>query len=171
MTTENNDTSHVLPLNDFKQVVQNAPLFAIDLVVLNAKNEVLLGERLNAPAQGFWFVPGGRVFKNESLKIAFNRISQEELGLTLKIEQASLLGLYDHFYSDSFFSDDVSTHYINATHVIRLSEENLTLPTEQHRHYRWVTVEKLCSDELIHGFSKGFYPTLNNWINQEQHYD
>jgi hypothetical protein len=38
MTTESN----LLPLKDFKQEVEIAPLFSIDLVVLNPKNEVLI---------------------------------------------------------------------------------------------------------------------------------
>lgn len=57
--------------DEFRQVVQNTPLFAIDLVVLNGKNEILLGLRKNPPAQGYWFVPGGRVFKGESLDDGF----------------------------------------------------------------------------------------------------
>lgn len=51
----------------FRMVVASAPLVSIDLVVENSAGELLLGERLNRPAQGFWFVPGGRVQKNETL--------------------------------------------------------------------------------------------------------
>ncbi|GKT11804.1 MAG: hypothetical protein ISEC1_P0777 [Thiomicrorhabdus sp.] len=85
MTSESN----LLSLSDFKQVVQHAPLFAIDLVVLNSLNEILVGERLNAPAQGFWFVPGGRVYKSESLETTFKRISKAELGIRLERAQES----------------------------------------------------------------------------------
>lgn len=53
----------MLSVVDFKQLVQNAPLFAADLVVLNEKHQVLVGRRVNPPAQGFWFVPVGRVHK------------------------------------------------------------------------------------------------------------
>lgn len=84
---------------DYENVVRHAPLFAIDIVVLNEFDEILLGKRLNAPAKNWLFVPGGRVFKNESLIMAFNRISNAELGISLEIEQAGLLGLYEHFYN------------------------------------------------------------------------
>lgn len=157
----------MLAAEDFQQVVTHAPLFAIDLVVMNARGEILLGERNNAPAKGYWFVPGGRVFKNESLDLAFERISQQELGCVLARKQAQLLGLFDHFYTDCVFSDQVSTHYINATHLIRLSSQDLSqLPLEQHRAYRWVSLTELAQDERVHAYSKVFLTSLNQQLSK-----
>lgn len=152
----------MLSLDDFKQLVSNAPLFAIDLVVINERNEILLGQRKNAPAKGYWFVPGGRVYKNEALETAIERISQSELGLTLKRHELNFIGLYDHFYDDSFFDENTSTHYINATHYIRLNAQLLNLPTEQHAQYRWVALNQLEEDDAIHRYSKIFLTTLNS---------
>lgn len=149
-----------LPVLDFQQLIKNSPLFAIDFVVLNELNQVLIGQRKNAPAQGFWFVPGGRVFKNESLEQAFVRLSQAELGVKVQRQQAQMLGLYDHFYEDSFFSDSISTHYINAAHYVKLHDFDLNLPLEQHQEYRWVSLDGLARDETIHNFSKVFLPDL-----------
>ncbi len=160
--------AYKLSLTEFEQVVQHAPLFAIDLVVLNNSNEMLIGERLNAPAKGAWFVPGGRVYKNESLEEAFKRISKAELGFQIKRNQAWLLGLFDHFYDDSFFSADVSTHYINATHVVRLSSELLALPKEQRSFYRWIAIDEIELDETVHVFSKVFLPALDKWVQEEK---
>lgn len=154
----------MLALKDFKQVVEHAPLFAIDLVVVNDKNQILVGERLNAPAKGSWFVPGGRVYKNESLENAFKRISKSELGLEIERHQAWLLGLYDHFYDDSFFSSDISTHYINATHVVKLLNEQLNLPQDQHSHYQWIAIDSLNVNNDVHQYSKIFLPKLKRWI-------
>lgn len=159
MTTE----SKILSLNSFKKVVINAPLFAIDLVVLNQQNEILVGQRLNPPAKGSWFVPGGRVYKNESLENAFMRISKSELGFVVELSQAKLLGVYDHFYEDSFFSKDISTHYINATHVIYLKQQ-LNLPTKQHGCYRWIAIDSLLDDDKVHKFSKVFLPDLMQYL-------
>ena len=163
MTTENN----LLPLAEFKQVVQNAPLFSMDLVVVNSNSEILVGERLNAPAKGYWFVPGGRIYKNESLENAFKRISKTELGMEIERKQAWLLGLFDHFYEDSFFGADISTHYINATHVIRLTEQKLSLPNEQHSRYRWIELDRLMDDSQVHKFSKVFLSALKRYIQKE----
>lgn len=156
----------MLALDDFKHVVEHTPLFAIDLVVVNPNREILVGLRKNAPAKDFWFVPGGRVYKNESLDKAFVRISTTELGGRVERCEASLLGLFDHFYDDSFFSESVSTHYINATHVIRLEAKNLKLPIEQHKDYRWLSMQALSEDTKVHPFSKIFLPKLKAWLEQ-----
>ncbi|WP_179878341.1 NUDIX domain-containing protein, partial [Vibrio cholerae] len=102
-----------LEKEDFRGLVQHGVLFSIDLVVLDTQNQILVGERVNRPAQGYWFVPGGRVYKNETLIKAFERICLDELGQIFSYQDAKSLGLYDHFYNDSVFGDDISTHYIN----------------------------------------------------------
>jgi len=68
-----------LEKEDFRCLVQHGVLFSIDLVVLDTQNRILVGERVNRPAQGYWFVPGGRVYKNEALMKAFERICLDEL--------------------------------------------------------------------------------------------
>ena len=65
---------------EFLEVVDRAPLVSIDLAVRDAKGRVLLGKRTNEPAKGCWFVPGGRIHKNERLDAAFRRICLDELG-------------------------------------------------------------------------------------------
>jgi len=162
MTTENNPLS----LINFKKIVQYSPLFAMDLVLVNQRDEVLVGKRLNAPAKGFWFVPGGRVYKNESLEQALLRIAKSELGLILKpLNQVTLLGLYEHFYDDSFFSKEISTHYINATHVFRVKSCELNFPNSQHSQYCWLGIDSLTNNESVHKYSKVFLPELVKWLN------
>lgn len=78
-----------LSTQDFATVVRSTPLISIDLIVENAQGEYLLGKRTNRPAQGFWFVPGGRVQKDETLADAFARLTQAELGLSLPISAGS----------------------------------------------------------------------------------
>ena len=58
----------------FKSVVANTPLISVDLIVRNPQGQILLGLRVNRPAQGYWFVPGGRVRKDERLADAFTRL-------------------------------------------------------------------------------------------------
>lgn len=157
----------MLKNDDFRQVVQNAPLFAIDLVILNEQNEILLGLRKNPPAQGYWFVPGGRVFKGESLDDGFLRIAVAELNRNIQRINGKLLGLYEHFYDDSVFGASVSTHYINATHLVRLASIDSELPIGQHEVYRWVSLDSLSADPTIHQYSKVFLPELLKMLSVE----
>ncbi|WP_188925660.1 NUDIX domain-containing protein [Shewanella algicola] len=62
-------------------MIENTPLVSIDFVVYNQKGEVLLGKRNNRPAQGGWFVPGGRIKKDELMSAAFKRLAKNELGV------------------------------------------------------------------------------------------
>jgi len=45
----------------FEMIIDCTPLISIDLVVRESSGRILLGQRLNRPAQGFWSVPGSRI--------------------------------------------------------------------------------------------------------------
>ena len=159
----------MLDRDTFKTIVDKTPLISIDLVVRNSAGEVLLGQRLNKPAQGFWFVPGGRILKDESIANAFKRLTLNELGITIDIKDARYLGLYEHFYPDSIFSDDtiqssVSTHYVvNAFEVI-LPESNVALPKEQHGEYHWFSEDELLASDEVHDHSKWYFDKTKGYI-------
>ena len=139
-------------------------------MVLNEQNQILLGKRNNPPAKGYWFVPGGRVFKNEAQATAFERICQTELRLEYPYTQAKLLGLYDHFYQDSVFGDEIDTHYINAPYLVNLDHtQGLNLPTEQHLAYRWLSLDKLEQDNTVHPNSKIFMEALKTAQGLNEH--
>jgi colanic acid biosynthesis protein WcaH len=70
----------MLSRDDFLAVVTLTPLVSIDLVVVDEEGYILVGKRTNEPAYGTWFVPGGRVNKDETLDAAFERIATDELG-------------------------------------------------------------------------------------------
>ncbi len=42
------------------EVIKNAPLVSIDIIVKNKDGKILLGFRNNEPAKNTWFIPGGR---------------------------------------------------------------------------------------------------------------
>lgn len=78
----------MLNVDDFMTVVRLTPLISIDLIVTDGNRRVLVGHRRNRPAQGTWFVPGGRVDKDESLDAAFKRVVSNELGVA-SVERSS----------------------------------------------------------------------------------
>ena len=61
---------------EFLNIIDKTPLVSIDLIIENPQGKILLGKRCNKPAQGYWFVPGGRIQKNETLEQAIRRISK-----------------------------------------------------------------------------------------------
>ena len=59
--------SKLIPIEQFKTVVENTPLISIDFIVENSEGKYLLGKRTNAPACGYWFTLGGRILKDEPI--------------------------------------------------------------------------------------------------------
>ena len=148
----------------FRSVVASTPLVSIDLVVLNAKGECLLGQRLNRPAKGSWFVPGGRILKNETMDSAFKRLTQEELGQLFHRSDARLLGAYEHFYADSVFGADAqapNTHYVVLAYQLVLVEgQELQLPHAQHEAYHWWPLIGMQTHKHVHANTRAYLAAL-----------
>jgi len=141
------------------EVVRNTPLVSIDLVVHNARDEVLLGWRNNEPARHWWFVPGGRILKDETIAAAFRRLCEEELGAPIQRQEAEFLGVYEHFYDANFAAKPgFGTHYVVLGHRIRWHRTELSPPEVQHSRYRWFPVSELLAAPDVHPYSKAYFP-------------
>ncbi len=146
-----------LPREQFLEVVARTPLVSIDLVVRDGEDRVLLGLRRNAPARGFWFVPGGIIRKNETLDLAYSRITRNELGLALHRRDSRLLGAYEHLYAEN--ADDrpgFGTHYVVLAHAVTL-EAPLAPPPEQHSVYRWLSPAEILNTADVHENTKAYF--------------
>ena len=144
---------------DFKQVIKNTPLISIDLIVENPEGEILLGWRNNAPAKGYWFVPGGRILKDEHFEDAFSRIVKSETGSDFSLEDATFLGIYEHIYPGENALEDNSfgTHYIVIAYRIKLNEILENLPKEQHTDYWWASLDDVMDDPNIHDNTRNYF--------------
>ncbi|WP_421198969.1 GDP-mannose mannosyl hydrolase [Aeromonas enteropelogenes] len=152
-----NQPSHWLDKTQFQQIVAATPLISLDLIVRNQQGQVLLGRRLNRPAQGFWFVPGGRVRKDERLNDAFWRLTEEELGIAASRDNARFLGPYEHFYADNFSGTEFSTHYVVLGYELAWQGQQDALPISQHDQYRWFDVAELLQDPSVHQHTKDYF--------------
>ncbi|CAK2408970.1 GDP-mannose mannosyl hydrolase [Vibrio crassostreae] len=145
----------MLPINTFKTIIEHTPLISIDLIVRNSDGEVLLGKRLNRPAQRYWFVPGGRILKDEPFTSAFNRLIKDELGLDYA--ELKFRGIYQHFYDDNFSEDDFTTHYVVLAYEINIGDELSSLPLEQHSSYQWFSEYELLNNQQTHIHTKWYF--------------
>lgn len=150
--------SKLIPMEEFKTVIENAPLISIDLVTM-FKDKVLLGRRVNKPAKDFYFTTGGIVRKNELFREAQKRIAKNELGLELTTE-LKFIGIFEHFYNDSIF-DNISTHYVNHGYLLELEKELINLPQEQHSDYKWFGIKELLQSDEVHIYVKDYFKNLN----------
>jgi colanic acid biosynthesis protein WcaH len=148
-----------LSTEEFIEVVKNAPLISIDLIIENPEGGILLGWRNNLPAKGYWFVPGGRIRKDERFEEAFRRIAYDETGLKVNVEETDFLGIYQHIYPGENFSGDPSfgTHYIVIAYRIKLNSSPETLPKDQHADYWWASVDEILDNPNVHINTQNYF--------------
>ncbi|AJZ58278.1 GDP-mannose mannosyl hydrolase [Paraburkholderia fungorum] len=144
---------------DFLDVVRLTPLVAIDLIVRDAEARVLIGHRRNRPARDTWFVPGGRIHKDETLDAAFARIADAELGIArLARSTARFEGVFEHHYEDNFAAEPgVSTHYIVLAYALQLTSTVPVGRLDQHSEYLWLSPAALLARPDVHENTKAYF--------------
>jgi colanic acid biosynthesis protein WcaH len=156
----------MLTETEFKDVIKNAPLISIDFLVSNENDQYLVGLRNNEPAKGSWFVPGGRIRKDERAREAVQRISTKEFGIEVNLDSLEFIGSFEHLYETNFFNDpDFSTHYVTLGFKVKVADiSSLKLDT-QHAKIRWMTVDEIMNDEAVHPNTKTYFdPEVNSEI-------
>lgn len=144
--------------SDLNTVIRLAPLVAIDLIIRDTADRVLLGLRNNEPAKGYFFVPGGIILKDEPLAEAFARIIKKETNYPATIEQAKLIGAFDHFYETNRSGEPgYGTRYIALAHEVRLPDMSGIAPDSQHSEYVWWSVSNLLNSDRVHENTKLYF--------------
>jgi GDP-mannose mannosyl hydrolase len=139
-------------------VIRLAPLVSIDLVIRNPQNQVLLGLRANEPARGFYFVPGGMIRKGEHLRDAFARILKDETNCAARLEDARLLGVYEHFYDANRFGEaGYGTHYVALGYALRLADTASLRADSQHSEVGWWDEAALLASDAVHQHTKAYF--------------
>lgn len=167
----NKNPKYLCP-RQFADIIKNAPLVSIDLIIRDQDDRVLLQFRQDRPAQGCWFVPGGRIRKYESVEDAITRIGQEEIQKTfsdIKInpKKCRLLNIYKHCYEkDNKYTDCASmpdmkeedTHYVSIAHdykINHIGEDRID--EEDNPKWKWWTVNELLCNGSVNKYTKEFF--------------
>jgi colanic acid biosynthesis protein WcaH len=147
-----------LPPEQFIEVIEKTPLVSVDLVFRDEGGRVLVGRRANEPARGCWFVPGGRVCKDERIAEAFRRLSAEEIGQAMEIDQGRFLGVYEHLYETNFAGKEgVTTHYVTLGFEVPLGAGAEITLDDQHSDVAWMTPEQLLASPEVHENTKAYF--------------
>ncbi len=150
-----------LSMADFRAAVEMLPLVSLDLLVRDLDGRYLIGLRTNPPAQDAWFVPGGRVMKNEMLHDAQRRLMLDELGLLPDAAVWTPFGVYEHFYETNFAGEaDRSTHYVVLAYQVALIRPITSFPQIQHQHYRWMLPAVIATSSGVHPYTQAYFKEL-----------
>ncbi len=154
----------------FADLIKNAPLVSIDLIIRDQKDSILLQFREDRPAKGCWFVPGGRIRKFESIHNTILRIYENEIegtfpNIDIDPNCCRLIGIYEHFYeNDNKYTDskeeslldmkNEDTYYISIAYECKIK----CYHNKPVKNFKWFTIHELlygCSS--VHEYTKDFF--------------
>lgn len=104
-----------LSYQDFVTIYHKVPRATIDIVV-ETNRGIVLSKRSIEPFRGMWHIPGGTILFKEPIEHAINRISQEELGVSVKIIR--------HLGINEFF-DDGGKHAVCNVFLVHIIDGEL----------------------------------------------
>jgi colanic acid biosynthesis protein WcaH len=121
-----------IPLNLYKQIHASVPIACVDVAIIK-DNKILLGRRTNKPAQGQYWLPGGRVLKGETRVEAVHRKIKQETGLEINV--LAELGTDETLFPDGPFGGP--THTINTIFLAELAGADTLIADSQNDTLEW----------------------------------
>jgi len=136
-----------IPEEKYKEILELMPIVCVDLVIVYC-GKIFLAKRINEPAKGQWFLPGGRIMKNEKLNDAVMRKAKEETGLDVKIIKPLMFD--ETMFDESSMEGVVSgVHTVNLVYLVEAKNNKVKLDT-QNSEYKWIDI----IDENWHPYVK-----------------
>lgn len=133
-----------IPKNTYKKIMENIPILCVDIILKKGK-KILLVKRKNKPLKDVWWIPGGRVFKNETLIDAVKRKCMEELNIN--VEKIKEIGTYEYIGQDPFFETiKTGVHTVSVVYLMNYISGEIKVD-RNHECFKWFEI-KDCSKEL-----------------------
>mgnify|MGYP001216333559 FL=1 len=130
----------IIEENLYKDIIHALPILCVDLLIKNSDGKHLLHLRDNEPLKNEWWVPGGRVHKEEKIHRAASRKCKEELGLVLT--NWKIVGIYEDTYDKNSFETSTIFHGVSIVlAVLKDIDENEIILDEQSS--KWTYRKKL----------------------------
>lgn len=125
----------MIPTKDYKMILENMPIVCVDGVIINEDNEYLLVRRINEPMKNVFWIPGGRLLKNETLEEGIRRKMKQELDIYVKVEK--LLGFFEEFFERS--SNEISSglHVISFVFLLAIHNQSDIKLDDQSSEWKW----------------------------------
>ncbi len=126
--------SNWIPQDVYNQILENMPIACVDIAIV-ADGSVLLVKRGDKPAQGDWWVPGGRVVKGELMRETAMRKAQEEVGIECHV--GPIVHTAETIFPDG--PNDIPVHSINSCFFMYPASKNFDTNLDtHHEEFMWV---------------------------------
>lgn len=118
------------------------PAIGVSGIVFNGAN-VLMIKRGQAPAQGLWSIPGGKLEPGETLAEACRREVEEETGLLIEVQQIAAV----------VERKQEGFHYVIVDFLAVLADASGTEPTPQTdvSEAKWIAIDDLPNYPIVEG--------------------
>ncbi len=149
-----NSKTAIPPLSreEYEHIHAAVPIACVDIMLITPEEGFLLVKRSTEPAQGQWWLVGGRVYKNETLEEAARRKVREEIGIEIT-EVSKIGGGYETIFLEDPFGHGKGTHTINTCFLARLTAEDLMKICLDQHHAQHQIFQAI--DEQWHPYVKG----------------
>ena len=88
----------------------------------------------------------------------FARLLKTETNYTRRIEDAQLLGAFEHFYKNNRFGNsDYGTHYVVLGYELGMPDAAEPKPDDQHSELRWWPLAELLASDRVHKNTKAHF--------------
>ena len=116
-----------IPFELYKKIVDVLPILCVD-ILLKYDGKYILVKRKNEPVKDFWWPPGGRVLKGETIENAAKRKIKEELGVEAEILKVQ--GYYEAFFKESAFESKSGTHSLSIVVLAKPPSSDFKLDSQ-----------------------------------------
>jgi colanic acid biosynthesis protein WcaH len=126
---------------------------SVDLILINPSGRVGLGLRRNEPAKGYFYFPGGRIFKGERIEQTCGRVLQDELGVMRDPVPMTICGVNNWFFKANFAgAPGVSTHYVALAVKVSVTDDEIDQKAvqSQHKQFAWFTRAEIMANPQVH---------------------
>lgn len=162
-----------IPDDLYREIHACLPILCVDVVVCDEQGRFVLIKRKNNPERGKWWIPGGRVLKNERVVAAARRKLREELGIANA--DWSMLGAYDYLEENGYYHG-ISAHMYSVVFRAEV-KSSVTITTDAHAaEWRWFRrvskswspyltafLERATSHEMKRSTRTSFCPPRNSF--------
>jgi colanic acid biosynthesis protein WcaH len=119
------DETDKIPLTLYELITDSIPIASVEAVI-SKDNSLLFLRRINSPAKGQWWFPGGRIRKGETLGDALSREVKEETDL--EVIESERVNVYSRIFDER--------HDITIVYLCKCKGDKIVL-NDEHSEYRY----------------------------------
>lgn len=144
----------IISASKYSEILESMPICCVDIIIEHSGEFILIHRKQSEDFGGLWWIPGGRIHKNETWENAVRRKALEETGINVEVIKQGKS--YEAF--EKSHKAESGIHCITTVFVATPIDNNFVVKTDStSTGYKWVK-------EL----DDNYYPLLRIMINENR---